>query len=205
MTSTSPWSPRSALDAGASSFSLAGGLAAGAGLGLLWGVAARLWMRLVSDSPEFTLRGTGYVLGAALAVGAFVGAGLALRRRGGRWSRPAGRVLAVAGFLPLAAGPGMAMVLTSFLGSLALSRGGWHPALRAALALGALGPVWPVALDVLGDWPVARGAVSLALYFALLYPMVLGMRVGLVAPPAGRAAFRPLFRLRPRARYIPHP
>ena len=38
----------------------------GAGLGLVWGIAARIWMRLLSTKPVFTVTGTAAILLVAM-------------------------------------------------------------------------------------------------------------------------------------------
>ena len=41
----------------------------GAGLGILWGVAMRAWMRFISTNPEFSWSGTMFILGASAIAG----------------------------------------------------------------------------------------------------------------------------------------
>jgi len=38
----------------------------GAALGLVWGIAARIWMRLISTKPEFTITETAAILLVAM-------------------------------------------------------------------------------------------------------------------------------------------
>jgi hypothetical protein len=52
-------------------------------LGVAWGVVARVWMRLVSTSPEFSWRGTLGILGSAGFAGLILGVVHAARTRGG--------------------------------------------------------------------------------------------------------------------------
>ena len=56
----------------------------GAGLGLVWGTVARLWMRLIATTPEFSLPGTAAILIITTVFGAWVGLAYAARRRGWR-------------------------------------------------------------------------------------------------------------------------
>src|SRR5262245_32684167 len=77
--------------------------ALGAALGLAWRAIARGWMRLISEQPEFTWSGTGYILGAATLLGLILGAAEAARRRG---SRGAWRAAAAA-FALLGVGAGV--------------------------------------------------------------------------------------------------
>ena len=44
----------------------------GLGLGAAWGVAARVWMRLVTDTPEFSWVGTAFIVGLSAWFGLFV-------------------------------------------------------------------------------------------------------------------------------------
>ena len=62
--------------------------AAGFLLGVVWGVAARVWMRLISTAPEFTWAGTLSIIVAAAVAGLALGLVAAARARGAsRWWR----------------------------------------------------------------------------------------------------------------------
>lgn len=91
----------------------------GAGLGLVWGLAARLWMRLISTHPEFTLGGTAAILIIATLFGTFAGLAFAARRRGWRgWGHYLPRSLAVFFFLPLGIAGGAPLMITVLLATL---------------------------------------------------------------------------------------
>jgi hypothetical protein len=108
----------------------------GAGLGFLWGVAARLWMRFISTNPEFTWSGTGYIVLAPTLIAVLLGVAVAARRRGGKgWARAAVRIPAGLSVLLLGVGAGVLMVPSIVLGGLALFRSRYPWALRAVLAL----------------------------------------------------------------------
>jgi hypothetical protein len=112
----------------------------GGAAGAVWGVAARVWMRLVSTQPEFSWAGTLFIVGLAALLGAGVGVSWSLRAGHGR--RRVVRVLPLLPGLLLFAGQGLPF-LTGFLGGALL----WHrrPALRVLGALGVVGPavaVW---------------------------------------------------------------
>ncbi len=96
--------------------------AAGLALGVSWGVAARVWMRLISTDPEFSWTGTGYILGAGAVTGLGFGIMYGVRLAGrSRWWR-----LLILCCLPLFAGPGMVFAPVVFVGGLAFSgRGPW--------------------------------------------------------------------------------
>lgn len=114
-----------------------------AGTGLLlgagWGVLARVWMRLISDDPEFSWAGTLSILGVAAWLGLCVGLVHAARlRNGSAWWR-----LAALPSLLLFASPGM-LFLPAYV------VGGW--------AWGSRAPTWLrglVLVVVLGPLPVA--------------------------------------------------
>lgn len=61
----------------------------GFGLGAVWGVAARVWMRLVSTSPEFSWSGTLMIVGVAAVFGLLVALSWQARQATGRrrWLR----------------------------------------------------------------------------------------------------------------------
>jgi hypothetical protein len=92
-------------------------IAVGAALGLVWGVLARGWMRLVAVVPEFSWSGTLFILVLATVAGIALGLVEALRRRGaGTW-----RVLAAVPAFLLFAGQGALMAPAAIVGGLALS------------------------------------------------------------------------------------
>jgi hypothetical protein len=97
-------------------------------LGVAWGVVARVWMRLVSTSPEFSWRGTLGILGSAGFAGLILGVVHAARTGGGS---PWWRLLCL---LALVAFHGLGIVLLP-----AVIGGGW------GLRRGVLGRVTGVA------------------------------------------------------------
>ena len=112
------------------------GALVGAGLGVVWGVGVRVFMRLVSDTPSFSWAGTMFILGLATLMGTGLGILAAAKAHGGRrWWR-----LAVLPGLLLLAGQGMPFIPSFLLGSLAFSRR--HPALRALGVVAIGGGVW---------------------------------------------------------------
>jgi hypothetical protein len=179
MSKLSCLSLRGALDAHDTGFSYKRGVAAGAALGLAWGVVSRLWMRLISDDPEFTISGTSIILGASVFVGACAGLAYAARRRG-TWRRAwIPRTLAVVSFAALAIGPGVLVVPTVLFGTLALARGSWPRWARWACALPAVAGYGFIVYAMLHFWPPLNTALYVALYLLLLYPLVVAMRTGL--------------------------
>lgn len=211
----------------------------GAGLGLAWGIAARLWMRLISTNLEFTIAGTAGILAIATLFGTFAGLAFAARRRGWRrWGHFVPRSLAVAFFLPFGSAAGAPLMLTVLLATLAVTGkevfGVWVLAMlailvvvgtdlgipvvvagivpTAAVALTAwkwiarrrpdghrlhLADIWLkrvvqtalllmaaagfgfVSWQVVTDKPGPLAPIYVLLYLILLYPLFLGLRVGL--------------------------
>jgi hypothetical protein len=110
----------------------------GAGLGFVWGAAARIWMRLISTNPEFTIPGTVAILLIATLFGMWTGLAFAARRRGWRgWRHYLPRALAVVFFLPFGIAGGFPLMLTVLLATLGLVQravvGLWVLALLATL------------------------------------------------------------------------
>ena len=62
--------PSMHLDAAERSPAVWAAILSGASLGLVWGIAARIWMRLISTNPEFTSSGTAAILVIAIVFGA---------------------------------------------------------------------------------------------------------------------------------------
>lgn len=134
----------------------------GAGLGLLWGIASRIWMRLISTNPEFTISGTASILVIAMLFGAFVGFSFAARRRGWRrWGHYLPRGLVVAFFVPFSGFAGAPLMLTVLLATLAVTHtamvGLWVAAALAILLVAGTDLGVPLTLAVI----VSAGAVAL--------------------------------------------
>ena len=119
-------------------------------LGAVWGVLARVYMRLVSTDPSFSWAGTLFIVGLAAVLGAVLGLVHSARTRGGRtWWR-----LAVLPGLLLFAGPGMALFPAMLLGGFAWGTRAWWPAraLAATVVLAVPVVLWLTtsALDRIG-------------------------------------------------------
>lgn len=156
--------------------------ALGFATGLIFGVPARAWMRLISPDPEFTWSGS-----IAIGVGfglLFTGAGLCLagHRRG--WSKRAliaahavGGVL----ILPAFGGAGILALPTVVFGGLAVARWDFRVPLRLALAtiavVVAVATMTTIPGDGLAPW---RAALGIALYPAVLWPLLLAARLPLL-------------------------
>jgi hypothetical protein len=119
------------------------GALAGLGLGLLWGVAARIYMRLVAENPSFSWVGTLFILGLA----ALLGTGLGLVHSAQSEGRRRWWLLALFPGVLLFAGQGIPFIPAFAVGGLLFSRRHW--ALRA---LGAAG----TASGVVVLWSIMR-------------------------------------------------
>lgn len=119
-------------------------------LGVAWGVLARVWMRLVSDSPSFSWEGTLFILGLAGWFGIGLGVVAAARQRqGGWWWR-----LAVLPTLLLFAGPGMLFLPPVVIGGYAAS--GRGPVVLRVLA-GVVAAGAPVAVMLATGGEIGAG------------------------------------------------
>jgi hypothetical protein len=159
----------------------------GLGLGAAWGVLARIWMRLVTDTPEFSWTGSMFIVGLSAWFGLFVGAAAAARRAGGgRWWL----LLAVPGLL-LFASQGAFFFPGSLVAAVALSRRS-RPGLALAVAVVAVSVV-PVLV-----WDAGRlnedtmlPASTLAQVSTLVGMPLLGLWLGWHARDLFRRAPRP--------------
>lgn len=178
------WSLKSGLDSKDKSVSVAGSMLNGAMLALAWAILFRLWMRLISDKPEFTISGTSILLGASMFVGMCAGLAFAVRRRGVSQRAWIARALAICSFALLCIGPGIFVVPTILFATLALTRKTWHVLLRIACAVIALAGFLMVTKIMLSFWAPIPSAIYLLLYLIFLYPAMIAMRVGVEARPA---------------------
>lgn len=95
----------------------------GAGLGLVWGIAARLWMRLIAATPEFSMRGTAAILIITTVFGAWAGLAYAARRRGWHgWRHYVPRSLVVVFFIPFGIAGGLPLMLTVLVATLGITQ-----------------------------------------------------------------------------------
>jgi hypothetical protein len=103
--------------------------------GLLWGVLARAWMRLITADPEFTWSGTTFIVVAFTIAAGAQGVAWAVRQRGWPWwAQAIARTLALVLALPLGSGAGIVMLPAIITGSLAAGRTDWPGWVRIALA-----------------------------------------------------------------------
>jgi hypothetical protein len=155
-----------------------GAVGAGLLLGAGWGIAARVWMRLVSTMPGFSWTGTLFIIGLAALAGGCLGLVHAAWRRGGsRWWR-----VAALPSLLLFFGPGVPCLPAYLLGGWAWGSRRVPAVLRALAVLPRAGlPFYGWATS---DWTVQQ---LISPYVAIGGFLVL--EVALAA--AGAVLFRP--------------
>lgn len=133
-----------------------------AGLGLGWAIAARLFMRLFTDDPTFTLSGTGLIV--ALVLLAFVGLGAV---RGARLSGRTRwwRLAPVPGLL-LVLGPGMLLLPCLLAGVIAgrCRRSSVQVVIALVGAAASLAPLVILAADATDNPPLLSFVMGIVLY-----------------------------------------
>lgn len=156
------------------------------GLGL--GVAARCFMRLLSDEPEFTWSGTLFIVGMFTAFGVTQELVAGIRSRTARrWITAPARLIGGLSYLVLAGGPGVLLVPFLWLGGLAMWRTSWHRRVRVTLAILAGTDMLAVMAFTLSDEGYDRlYDLSFVAGFALLVATYLAM-VWRVGPTLGGA------------------
>lgn len=140
---------------------------AGAALGATYGAVMRLWMRFISEDPEFTWAGTFFIVGAFAISFAFVGLVVAGRRRGWKAAMVPARTGAIVVSLSCFGGAGVLMLPTVVLGSLAWARTDWPLALRRVLGLFSAVSVL-LAAGGAGELSSARLALAVVWYLAMV-------------------------------------
>jgi hypothetical protein len=152
--------------------------------GLALGGISRVWMRLISNDPEFSWGGTVVVVGVFVVSG--LGTGISsMMSAGGQRSDTIGRAAGLLLLLPLFGAAGAQMLPTVILGSLSLHRKTWNPWIRVLFGLLALvQPVVIVVEELLADvslWRVLGLHLFIGTYVALVFmtaPIFRRRRVG---------------------------
>ncbi len=147
---------------------------AGVAGGLVWGILARLWMRLISTDPEFTWSGTILILIVTTLFGLGVGGAAAGRRSPRRWVRRVTRVLGAMSLVFLSLAAGMVLVASVVPATLALTERRWWKPVRVALLALSLLPAKVVVDDLAQDFSGLKGAIALVLYVGLASVLVIG-------------------------------
>ena len=149
-------------------------LAAGLFGGLILGVVARAWMRLISDDPQFTWSGTVFIVGGFTVFGFTQSVVAVVRRRGSRrWTLTIVRVFGIIGLLPLFVGAGALMLPTVVAGGLAKARIEWNNIARWICVAVAAVPVLVVGSGLVGSfgWSLHAAAgfvVMIAVYTTIV-------------------------------------
>jgi hypothetical protein len=162
-----------------------GGMGGATGLagGLVLGVLARAWMRLISTDPEFSWSGTLFIVGAFGVFGLTQGLARGARRCG--WRRPAVticRLFGAVGILGPLGGPGLFMMPTVVFGGLAFARTDWSKIVRWCLVvIGAL-PVVAMTMLLVADLGVSLRAAAGWVGLVAIYGTVLRVAAATLAP-----------------------
>ncbi len=147
--------------------------------GFALGVIARVWMRFISDKPEFTWSGTlAIVIG--FTVFGLVQSAVAIARRRDlrRWKLTIVRVFGGIFMLQLFLAAGSVMLPTVLGAGLASARHDWHRVTRGIWLLVALGPViFVTSHDLVGSfgWSL-RAAIGLLWMLAIYAPIIAATR-----------------------------
>lgn len=117
--------------------------------GLTLGIAARAWMRLISEKPEFTWNGTLFiVLGFTIFGVAQASVAVARAKTTRRWKLTTVRVVGFVAMVPLFTAAGALMFPTVVGGGLGWTRDDWRRITRGICLVVAAGPVAFVARDL---------------------------------------------------------
>lgn len=153
---------------------------AGGALGALWGVVARVWMRLISAEYEFTVNGTLAIIAifAVFGLGQAVAA-VARRTASTPRRRIAARGVAIALTVPMGLAAGAQMLPALLLAALALGRTNLRRGMRLALWALAAVPALFVLRQLVDDLPLWRAIVGWALMFMVYAPLVWALALAL--------------------------
>lgn len=143
-------------------------LAGAVGAGMAWGVLARLWMRVISTDPEFTMSGSVFIVGAFTVAATCQAVAIVTRHRRSV-VRIAGRLIGLLGMLPLFIGAGATMLPTVVGGGLALGQRNWPRPLRVLAAVVGIVPAIAIAVSIADDlgfrWRLVVGVSGLVLLY----------------------------------------
>ena len=143
--------------------------------GAIWGVVARVWMRVISAEHEFTWGGTLGIIGIFAVFG--LGQAVAAIARRSAWPmgrQIAMRVLSIVATIPMGLAAGAPMLPYLLLAALALGRTDLHRAVRFALAALAIVPTLFVLRQLVDDIDLWRAVLGWMLMFAIYARVVWG-------------------------------
>jgi hypothetical protein len=144
--------------------------------GCALGVFARLWMRLIAEDPAFTWNGTIFIVlgftifGFTQSISSLTG-----ERCRRRWTATIGRVVGIAGLLPLFVGAGAIMMPTVVGGGLAAARSDWRRVLRTVCLLLAAAPIVIVGHDLIDTFGWSLKATSGIILLLAVYGTIVRM------------------------------
>ena len=148
--------------------------------GVALGAVARLWMRWISDDPEFSWGGTIFIVTAFALLGMTQGIAAAARLGGRRRAVvTVARAFGVVGMMTIFAGAGAIMLPTVVGGGLAVYRTDWRRWLRVLFAVVALPPVVAVTVGIVDEIGVVRGVPQVVLFFAIYALVIWAVRATL--------------------------
>ncbi len=143
--------------------------------GFALGIVARTWMRLISDDPHFTWKGTISIVVGFTLFGLTQSIVAVARRQTTRWWKVTGvRALGAVGMVPLFVAAGALMFPTVAGCGLASSRSEWPKGVRGLCLVVAAGPVLFVGTDLIGKFgwslhTLAGFAMMLAVYATIIW------------------------------------
>ena len=133
--------------------------------GTAWGIAARIWMRLISTDPHFTWSGTLYIV----IVPTIIGLATGIARI---WPRRSLRLVGVLSTIPLGAAAGSLALPTILLGSVAYGSTRMRPMVRLVFVLLAAAPVAVVTVEIARGFGVLRVLAMTTLYLGLCAALI---------------------------------
>ena len=140
--------------------------------GVAWGAVARVWMRFIASSPEFTWSGTLFiVIGFGVAGVAHAAVHLGRRRKLRRPGLTVLRLIAVVSLFPLSFGAGASAFPMVIFGPLAMAQTSWSIWVRRAAAAVALLSAVLVAASIFEDFSFGRAAVG-TVWFLVIYAVI---------------------------------
>ena len=142
--------------------------------GLVWGILARLWMRLISTDPEYTWSGTLFILIVTTLFVLCFGGAAAGGRSPRRWVRRVTRVLGAMSLIFLSMAAGSILVASVVPATLALTERRWWKPVRVALLALSLLPAKVVVDGLAEDFSGLKAAIALVLYVGLGAVLVIG-------------------------------
>ncbi len=151
--------------------------------GFALGAAARAWMRLISDTPEFTWSGTIFIVAGFTVFGlAQSTVAIGRRRIERRWALTCVRVVGFIAMMPLFNAAGAIMFPTVMGAGLARARVDWNRWVRALFLLVSLGPVVLVASQLVGDFGWSLQSLVGFIALLALYGLIVWATQFVLAP-----------------------